>query len=169
MPDVDEQRTPAVISRDSGARAKPPLFRHPKRVIIVGVGLFFVAALIAGAIESADTSDLQASQDVPAEVQGVSPGSGSIASPTATIRVDLRDDLIGEFTVCAPTPSDCTAIPLDQTSIIPGLGQVSFKPTESTEITDYPAGPVTVRVDYRLQGSAAAEPGSYTWSFVVKA
>ena len=89
--------------------------------------------------------------------------------PNISISVDLRDDLIGEFTICAPNPQDCTPIPLDQTDVVLALGQVSFKPTEKTDITEFPAGPVTVRIDYHLQGSFSADAGSFSWSFVVKA
>ncbi|MGZ4675476.1 MAG: hypothetical protein ACXVJ7_07380 [Acidimicrobiia bacterium] len=149
--------------------ARPPMFRHPKRVAIIAGTWFAIAVLVAIAIGSADTSDLQAHETVPKAVQGVSPAAGAIVGPDASISVDLQDDLIGEFTVCAPTPNDCTPVPLDQTHVVTGLGQVSFKPTDTTDITEFPAGPVSVRVDYHLQGSLTAEAGSYTWSFVVKA
>jgi len=152
-----------------GSNGKRPLFRHPGRVAIVGGTLLAIVVLIAIMIGSADTSDLQSHETVPKEVQGVSPAAGSIVPPNTAISVDLRDDLIGELTVCAPTPSDCTPIPLDQTRFVSGLGQVTFKPTDSTDVTEFPAGPVTVRVDYHLQGSAVADAGSYSWSFVVKA
>ncbi len=166
---MDEGRNEGRPGAKAITGARPPRFRHPKRVAIVGVGLFFVAALIIGTIGSADTSDLSASQSVPKQVQSYSPAAGAIVSPTAPISVDLRDDLVGEFTVCAPTPAECTPIPLDQTEVISGLGQVTFHPTDRTDITEYPSGPVTVRVDFRLQGSRSADAGSFTWSFVVKA
>ncbi len=159
------QKQPSALP----AGGKPPLFRHPGRVAIVGATLFLIVVLIAIAIGSTDTSDLQAIQDVPEEVQAYSPAPGSIVSPTETISVDLRDDLVGEFTVCAPTPEDCTPIPLDQTRVVAPTGQVTFKPTEDTDITEYPAGPVTVRVDYRLQGTTSADAGSFSWSFHVAA
>jgi hypothetical protein len=148
---------------------KPPLFRHPGRVAIVGGTLFAIVVLIAISIGSADTSSLQTDQNQPKEVESFSPQQGAIVGPDTSISVDLRDDLIGEFTVCAPTPSDCTPIPLDQTDVVLGLGQVTFRPTENTDVTDFPAGPVTVRVDYHLQGSTGADAGNFSWSFVVKA
>ncbi len=166
---MDEGRTAGRPGPKAITGEKPRLFRNPKRVAVVGIGLFFVAALIAGTISSADTSDLSSSQTVPKEIQSYSPAPGAIVSPTAPIVVDLRDDLIGEFTVCAPTPSECTPVPLDQTEVITSLGQVTFRPTDKTDITQYPSGPVTVRVDYRLQGSQSADAGSFTWSFLVKA
>lgn len=151
------------------AAGKPPLFKHPGRVAIVGGTLFAIAVLVAISIGSADTSNLQTSQPQPKEVQDFSPQQSAIVGPDTSISVDLRDDLIGEFTVCAPTPSDCTPIPLDQTQVVLSLGQVTFKPTEDTDITSFPSGPVTVRVDYHLQGSATSDVGSFSWSFVVKA
>ena len=148
---------------------KPPLFRHPGRVAIVAGTLFAIVVLVAIAVGSADTSSLQTDQNQPKEVQSFSPQQGAIVPPNTSISVDLADDLIGEFTVCAPTPQDCTPIPLDQTEVVLGLGQVTFKPTEDTDITEFPAGPVTVRVDYHLQGSQVADSGNFSWSFVVKA
>jgi hypothetical protein len=151
------------------AASKPPLFKHPGRVAIVAGTLFAIVVLVAISIGSADTSNLLASQPQPKEVQGYSPQQNAIVPPNTSINVDLRDDLIGEFTVCAPTPSNCKPIPLDQTEVVLGLGQVTFKPGEDKDITEFPAGPVTVRVDYHLQGSTAADAGSFTWSFTVKA
>jgi hypothetical protein len=166
----DGPQTPArTTNRDAAPRTKPPLFRHPKRVAIVGGGLFVVAALIAGAIGSADTSNLLSSERQPKAVQGFSPPQGAIVPPNTPITVDLQDDLIGDLTICGPNPTDCTPIPFDQVRFVPGLGQITFKPSENTDVTEYPTGPVTVRVDYRLQGSQGAEPGSYTWSFLSKA
>ena len=169
-------KTPARTAAPPVApRAKPPLFRHPKRVAIVGAGLFVVVALIVGALGSADTSNLLAEERVPEEVEGFSPQQNAIVSPTTPITVDLQDDLIGELRICGPNPQDCTPIPLDQTRFLPGLGQITFKPGVHpgnpdlpTDITSYPAGPVTVHVDYRVQGTQAVI-GNFTWSFVSKA
>jgi hypothetical protein len=160
-------RTPA--RRDGTTAEKRPLFQHPERVLIVGGVLFAVVVLIAIAIGSADTSPLRTEQPQPKEVQGFSPGEGAIVGPDTTISVDLADDLTGELTVCAPTPTDCTPIPLDQTRVVNSTGQISFQPTETTDITSFPTGPVTVRVDYHLQGSLTADVGSFAWSFTVKA
>lgn len=160
-------RTPA--RRDDDPAAKPPLFRHPGRVLIVGGVLFAVVVLIAIAIGSADTSPQKAAQPQPQEVEGFSPAQGAIVGPDTPIAVDLADDLTGELTVCAPTPTDCTPIPLDQTRVVASTGQVTFQPTEETDLTSFPAGEVTVRVDYHLQGSLTADVGSFTWSFTVKA
>jgi hypothetical protein len=117
---------------------KPPLFRHPGRVAIGGGTLFAIVVLIAIAVGSADTSSLQTSQPQPKEVEGFSPQQGALVPPTTSISVDLRDDLIGEFTVCAPTPSQCTPIPLDQTEVVLGLGQVTFKPGEKITAKVHP-------------------------------
>jgi hypothetical protein len=172
----DGPKTPArTPAQPPAARAKPPLFRHPQRVAIVGAGLFVVVALIVGAIGSADTSNLLTAQRQPKEVQGFGPQQDAIVSPTTPITVDLKDDLVGEFTICGPNPQDCTPIPFDQTRFLPGLGQVTFKPGDypgnpdlPTDITSYPAGPVTVHVAYRLQGTEDIL-GTFTWSFVSKA
>jgi hypothetical protein len=145
------------------------MFRHPGRVAIVGGALFGVVVLIAIAIGSADTSNLQADQDQPKEVRNVTPPAASIVPPNTSIVVDLRDDLTGDLTVCAPTPNDCTPVPLDQTTVVNSLGQITFKPGPDKDITEFPAGPVSVRIDYHLQGSPVADTGNFTWSFTVKA
>ncbi|MBK5288682.1 MAG: hypothetical protein JJE46_09465 [Acidimicrobiia bacterium] len=170
------QSTPARVNPAASAPgtqgapgAKPPLFRHPGRVAIVGAGLFLVAALIAGAIGSADTSDLSAAQTKPKEVQLVSPAAGSIVGPNTPIVVDLRDDLVGDLTVCGPNPQDCTPIPFDQVRFVSGLGEMTFKPADGTDLSAFNAGLVTVRVDYRAQGTTATDAGSYSWSFQAKA
>jgi hypothetical protein len=160
-------RTPA--RRDGTTAEKTPLFKHPERVLIIGGVLFAVVVLIAIAIGSADTSPLKTEQLQPKEVQGFSPPQGAIVGPDTPITVDLADDLTGELTVCAPTPGDCTPIPLDQTRIVNSTGQISFQPTDETDITSFPAGPVTAHVDYHLQGSPTADAGRFTWSFTVKA
>lgn len=151
------------------AAEKPPLFRHPGRVAIVGGGLFLVAALIAGAIGSADTSDLSSKETKPKQVQSVSPAPGSIVGPNTPIVVDLRDHLVGDLTVCGPNPQDCTPIPFDQVRFVSGLGELTFKPADGTDLDAFNAGPVTVRVDYRAQGTTATDAGSYSWSFESKA
>jgi len=145
------------------------LFRHPRRVAIVGGTLFAIVVLIAISIGSADTSSLRTSQVQPKEVQDFSPQEGAIVPPNTSISVDLRDDLVGEFTICTVTPQQCTPIPLDQTDVVLSTGQVTFRPTDKTDITGFPTGLVNVRIDYHLQGSLAADAGSFTWNFTVKA
>lgn len=135
----------------------------------MGAGLFVVVALIIGAIGSADTSSVLASQRQPKEIEGFSPQQGAIVPPNTPITVDLRDDLTADISVCGPNPQDCTPIPLDQVKFLPGLGQITFKPGETVDLTAYPAGPVTVRVEYHLQGAPASDAGTFTWSFVSKA
>jgi hypothetical protein len=175
---VDNGRTtPARIApASSAAGAKPPLFRHPKRVAIVGAGLFLVAALAAGAIGSADTSNQLTSQDQPKEIESFTPPQGAIVPPSTSITVDLRDDLTADLTVCGPNPTDCTPIPFDQLRFVSGLGQLTFTPdhnyghpSDPTDLPSYPTGTVTVRVDYRAQGTQSTDAGSFTWSFVAKA
>lgn len=163
--------TPATVAPSP----KPPLFQHPKRVAIVGAGLFLVAALIAGAIGSADTTNLLTSQRQPKEVESFSPQQNAIVPPNTPITIDLRDDLTGDITICGPNPENCTPIPFDQLRFVSGLGQLTFKPGEypghpdqPTDITNYPAGPVTVHVEYRPQGTQNVI-GTFTWSFVAKA
>lgn len=160
--------TPVTVTPSGTLSGKPPLFRHPKRVAIVGAGLFLVAALIAGAIGSADTTNLLTSQRQPKEVESFSPQQNARVPPSTPITVDLRDDLTADISICGPNPENCTQIPFDQLRFVSGLGQITFTPGDTTDLSAYPAGVVTVHVEYRPQGTQTAI-GSFTWSFVAAA
>ncbi len=163
--DVSGQRIEPTRER----RTRSPRLRHPGRVAIIAGGLLLVVALGVGAVNGADTSDLQTAEPVPAEVESFSPAQGARVGPTSSLNVDLRDDLVGEFLVCAPLPTDCTPIPLDQTNVVPATGKVAFKPTEDSDITGWAPGPVRVTVNYHLAGSTVTDAGSFTWTFLVSA
>ena len=83
-------RTPTAPRGAPRRASKPPLFRHPKRVAIVGGTLFAIVVLVAIAIGSADTSNLLTEQRQPKEVQGFSPQQSAIVPPNTPITVDLR-------------------------------------------------------------------------------
>jgi hypothetical protein len=139
---------------------------HPGRFAIVAGGLTLVAILIAATISTADTSDVK--NALPEQVKSVAPAPNSIVPPQAAIEVDLRDDLIGDLTVCGPSRTQCTPIPFDQVRFVKGLAQLTFIPAAGHDLEAFSPGPVYVRVDYRSQADPAQDRGSYTWSFVSK-
>lgn len=140
--------------------------RHPGRVAIVTGGIAVVALLFAVAIGTADTKDIR--NALPDQVKVISPRPGAIVPPQEQISVDLRDDLTADLTVCNPSPQACTAIPADQVSFIPALGQLTFRPGEGKEIDGYSPGLVQVKVDYRSQADPTRDQGTFVWSFVSK-
>jgi hypothetical protein len=152
---------------DGAPPARRRAIEHPGRFAIVAGGLTLVAILVAAAITSADTSDVK--NALPEQVKGVAPAPNSIVPPQTPIVVDLRDDLIGDITVCGPSRTTCTPIPFDQVRFVRALGELTFAPGEGLDLEELSPGPVYVTVDYRSQLDAAQDVGSYTWSFVSKA
>lgn len=156
--------SPTALGR--GARPQRKAIEHPGRFAIVAGGLVLVAILVAATITSADTTDVKSA--LPDQVKSVSPAPNSIVPPQAPISIDLRDDLVGDITVCGPSRNDCTPIPFDQVRFVKGLGELSFIPAPGTELAGFSPGPVYVRVDYRSQADPRQDVGSYSWQFVAK-
>jgi len=156
--------SPSAIGPAAPPRRKA--IQHPGRFAIVAGGLTLVAILVAGLVTSADTTDVK--NALPDQVKSVSPAANSIVPPQTPITVDLRDDLVGDLTVCGPARNDCTPIPFDQVRFVKGLGELSFIPAPGTDLDGFSPGPVYVRVDYRSQADPKQDVGSYSWQFVAK-
>lgn len=141
---------------------------HPGRFAIVAGGLSLVALLFAWAITAADTEERRTT--LPSQVQSVAPRPGSIVPPQEQIKVDLRDDLTADLSICAPSQSSgaCTALPADQVDFIPALGQLTYRPGPGKAIETYDPGQNRVIVTYRSQADPARDNGVYSWSFVSK-
>jgi len=144
------------------------VIEHPGRFAIVAGGLTLAAALIAGAISTADTEERRTT--LPSQVQSVSPRPGSLVPPQEQISVDLRDDLTADLSVCSPSQSAgaCTVLPADQVFFLPALGQLTFRPGPGKAIEAYDPGQNRVIVAYRSQADPARDNGVYSWSFVSK-
>lgn len=149
--------------------AKRKAIQHPGRFAIVAGGLTVVALLFAGAITSADTTDVR-NVSLPEQVRSVSPRAGSIVPPQTAITVDLRDDLTADLSLCGPTQATggCTPLPVDQVDFVPALGQLTFKPGEGKDVDAFEPGRNRVIVQYRSQADPERNRGTYTWSFVSK-
>jgi hypothetical protein len=159
-------RTVSTEPRTPPARRKA--IEHPGRFAIVAGGLTLVALLFAGAITSADTSNVKTA--LPKTVQSISPEPGTIVPPQEPIVVDLRDDLTADLELCGPTqsPGNCTALPADQVQFVPGLGQLTYRPGDGKEVEAYQPGRNTVVVHYHSQADPERDTGLFTWSFVSK-
>jgi hypothetical protein len=161
---------PSLVVTAPSTRSAPrrKAIQHPGRFAIVAAGLTLVALLFAGAIVSADTKDERTA--LPTQVQSVSPKPGSIVPPQEQITVDLRDDLTADLELCGPTQSvgACTALPADQVTFVPGLGQLTFRPGPDKEIDAYEPGQNRVNVSYRSQADPSKDTGTFTWTFVSK-
>lgn len=166
MPSDTTPAPPTAIGRGAPP-ARRRVIEHPGRFAIVAIGLTVVAILIAAVVTTADTSDVRGA--LPDQVKSVSPAPNTIVPPQTPIVVDLRDDLIGDLTVCGPAPDDCTPIPFDQVRFVRALGELTFAPREGTDLEAFSPGPVLVRVDYRSQVDPNEDIGSYSWQFVSKA
>jgi len=156
----------AAGTSSTSAPERRKAFKHPGRFAIVAVGLMAVASVGLIAILSADT-DTQTQRTPSGDVTDVSPAPNTIVPPQSPIVVDLRDELIGNLTVCGPTKS-CVEIPEDQLERVKALGRVSFQPGEGKEIDRYQPGVNTVIVRIERQDDPGVLLDVYQWTFTSK-
>jgi hypothetical protein len=139
-------------------RARQPLFAHPWRVLVVVVVLLVVANLGVLLLSQSDTT-----RDVirfPSAIDEVSPRPGELIRPEDTITADLSNQLIGVLVI------DRVEIPEDQLDRVVPLGQVSFRPGPTKELTRFDPGAHTAAIFYWPQGKPRpAKPSAYSWSF----
>lgn len=151
----------------SAPPARPPLVRHPGRVLTV-VGLVgLVITLGIWAISSAETETglTRNEPTLPSSIQSLSPGPGELARLQDTIRVDLRDDLTGVLIIKPPTMTGFE-VPEDQTERVVPLGQLSFRTGPDQELEKLEPGPYRMTVLYWPQAKPRPDnPPSYTWEF----
>jgi hypothetical protein len=147
--------------RPSPARspARPKVFRHPWRVVIVAIALIAVLNLGVLLLASSDTSapDTEA---LPAAVEAISPDNHELTGLVDDVTVDLRDDLTGVLVI------DGVEIPEDQLERVPELGVVTFRPGPDKELTQLRSGENQVLVKYWERGKRRpAHPPSFAWTF----
>jgi hypothetical protein len=144
-------------------QSRPPLVRHPGRVAIVAIGLLAVANLAIILAINSDTGESDTEQ-LPNEVETVSPEPGSVAVPQDAVSVDLRDDLTGELWI------DGQPIPDDQLEPIQ-QGILTFRPGEGQDLTRFGAGEHTVvaRCWPATDQRPADPPACYSFRFQTKA
>ncbi len=131
-----------------------------KQKIALAIPLLIAAVAIVGAFFIGGNDSPKADDRV---VEALIPGNNDKVLQQSHVGIDLQDGWDGSLQI------DGTPIPLDQTRVVNSTGQITFQPTDETDITSFPAGEVSVRVDYHLQGSPTSNVGNFTWSFTVKA
>lgn len=159
--------------------AKP---RNPARVaIVLGLVVLALFCLIAvaattktddvtgrvsGKAETASRPGLgpEAGSTRPLEVESVTPRPSDVVGPQPEIIADLAAGFTGELVI------DGIDIPVDQTTRIPGLGTISFRPTKGKDVSRFDAGVHTVRVVYWPDASTRERDArTFDWSFRVAA
>jgi hypothetical protein len=118
---------------------------------VMAVNLVVVALTLVGRSEQGPP--------LPAEIERVVPARNSVIRPQEDVGADLKDDYTGVLFV------DSVEIPLDQLRIIPGLGQVSFRPGPGKEIERLTPGPHSATVEYWRQDQSREQGRSFTWQF----
>jgi hypothetical protein len=159
MADARDKGRKALDGSRGPQGARPPLFRHPGRVVIVAVGLLVVLNLGIILVANSDTS-VKGRAALPNDIESISPERGEIASLVDDVTVDLRDNLTGVLVV------DGVEIPEDQLKRIDELGVITFRPGPNKELSRYRAGDNTVVVLYWPRTKARpANPASFGWRF----
>jgi hypothetical protein len=147
--------------------AGPPARRLPKaRTVIVALGVLLAVDLLIFAGHGGGQGQENPSGPLPANIESLTPVPGSVIRPQEDVGADLKDTYTGALFI------DEKRIPEDQTKIVPGLGQVSFRPGPNKEITALAPGNHHATILYWPQEKgdedAARHAGalrSYTWQF----
>jgi hypothetical protein len=143
--------------------ARPPIFRHPWRIVIVVAGLALVVNLAIVLGVNSDTSD-QGKQAVNSDINQVRPAPGSIVKPQDDIEVHLRSGLTGVLVL------NGKRLPEDQLVVDKATSTITFRPGPGKEIARLGAGVNDVAVLYWKQTEPEpAKPASFGWSFRVGA
>lgn len=145
-------------------RPLPPGGRRSRRLVfpslrttvlilaaVVAVNLGIVALTLAGRSDQGPA--------LPSEIERLVPTRNSLIRPQEDVGADLKDDHTGVLFV------DGVEIPLDQLRIVPGLGQVSFRPGPGKEIERLTPGPHSATIEYWRQDQSRDQGRSFTWQF----
>jgi hypothetical protein len=144
------------------ATARPPLFRHPWRIVITVVVLLTVVNLAIVLLNESDTN--REGRTFPNGIETVSPRPGELLRPQDTINADLRNDLTGVLLI------DGAEVPEDQTLRVENLGEVGFRTGPGTDIESFKPGLHTATILFWQQGKPRpSRPAAYSWTFRVSA
>jgi hypothetical protein len=135
--------------------------RKPIRVLIVVGGLLLAANIwiIAGVSQRTNKEPV-----LPSAIEELIPKPGDLVSPESTIGVNLSNTLSGSLEF------DNAVIPLDQLSVQPTQGIITFSPGPGKDITKLPQGRHTITVLYWPRTSTQEQGSqSYSWTFTVGA
>jgi len=148
--------------------AGPPARRLlPKgRTVIVALGVLVAVDLLIWAGHGGGQGQANPNGPLPHAIESLTPTPGSVIRPQEDVGADLQDTYTGALFI------DEKRIPQDQTKIILGLGQVSFRPGPNKEFTVLAPGNHHATILYWPQEKgdedAARHAGalkSYTWQF----
>jgi hypothetical protein len=139
---------------------------HPARVAIVGsIVLIGVTLLIIGGTAQVNGP---ATVQRPSEIVMLEPNESDQLLPQGEVGAQLHADLTGQLTI------DGRAIPQDQITGDPNLGEVRFDPGPGKDIEEFTKGGHTAVLEWWPRTIKTAEEAraqrqlrSYTWSFNV--
>jgi len=136
------------------------------RTIAVALGVLAAVNLLIFAVHTGGQGQDNPGAPLPAEIESLVPVPGAVIRPQEDVGADLKDTYTGALFI------DERRIPQDQTKIVPGLGQVSFRPGPNKEFTVLAPGNHHATILYWPQDKgdedAARQAGalkSYTWQF----
>jgi hypothetical protein len=135
--------------------------RNPVRVAVVVGGLLLAANIwiIAGVAQRTNKEPV-----LPIAIEELIPKPGDLVSPQSTIGVNLNNTLSGALEL------DGTVIPLDQLTVQPTEGIITFSPGPGKDLTALPQGQHTITVLYWPRTSTQEQGStSYSWTFKVGA
>jgi hypothetical protein len=134
--------------------------------ILVGLGVLVAVNLLIVAAHTGGQGQDNLGSPLPVEIERLVPEPGSVIRPQEDVGADLKDTYTGALFI------DDRRIPQDQTKIVLGLGQVSFRPGPNKEITVLRPGNHHATILFWPQEKgdedAARQAGalkSYTWQF----
>ncbi|HEV7535399.1 MAG TPA: hypothetical protein VGP90_07165 [Acidimicrobiia bacterium] len=147
--------------------AGPRTRRLPRpQTIVIGLGVLLAVNLLIFAGHTGGQGQENPGPPLPADIESLVPTPGAVIRPQEDVGADLKDTFTGALFI------DDRRIPQDQTKIIPGLGQVSFRPGPDKEIGALRPGSHHATILYWPQekgdedgAKAAGAVKSYTWQF----
>jgi hypothetical protein len=128
------------------------------RTVLLGLSGLLALNLLIAAVFIGGQGD--AGPPLPAEIEKITPARGALIRPQEDVGADLVDNYTGVIFI------DDVELPLDQLKIVPGLGQVTFRPGPDQDIKALAPGPHRATIEYWPQDKTREEAGrSYTWQF----
>ena len=151
-----------ILPLPAGRRRRLP----SPRTIVGALGTLLAVNLLIFAGHVGGQGQENLGPPLPAEIEALVPGPGSVVRPQEDVGADLRDTYTGALFI------DERRIPQDETKIVPSLGQVTFRPGPQKEITALQPGSHHATILYWPQdrgdednARAVRALKSYTWQF----
>jgi hypothetical protein len=147
--------------------AGPRVRRLPStRTIVIGLGALLAVNLLIFAGHTGGQGQDNLGPPLPGEIESLVPVPGAVIRPQEDVGADLKDTFTGVLII------DGHRLPEDQIKVVPGLGQVSFRPGPEKDIRALTPGPHSATIVYWPQDKAGEDAArdagalkSYTWQF----